>query len=320
MRIIDQSLDHITIYTWHETQLRKKISYDSLADIVISLKKEVEKQTPLIFLLDEQLFSYHSFDIHIRVEIPCSITYVKCLIDEKIRNINESAYVNSSYVTRRISHVLVNGTSKLSILWHAWDISFSLELCILTPAWVSMCELLDRHNTFENHRISWYPRNYFTLEYLKKHIKKQKYSFLLIEQETTQLIRVENGWYADVQYINIWIQLLKSCYKEHDVEKYFYTARDEVEQNQFLSRIVDEALSFFTNMLAKWVAQHIDTSAPLVVAWDVIQNPSFLPLFKDSYRVYGSWYIIPLQALQHKTYTHEFSANEIAVASYLHYA
>ena len=318
MIIIDQSLDHIAVYTWHDTQLRKKIRYDSLADVMMSMKKEFEQKTSLTFLLDEQLFSYHAIDMHISAQEPCSIAYIKWLIDEKIRHVGDASGAHTSYITHRISHILVNGEPKLHVLWHRWNITFSLELCLLTPAWISMWELLS-NKVFEKKFVEFYPRNYYTLAYLKSHLKHDKYAFLLVEQEMTQLICVENWWYTDVQYINIWIQLLKSCYKEHDIEKYFYIARDEVEQNHFLSKIVDEALSFFTNMLAKWLVTYIDTNIPLVVAWDVIQNPSFLPVFQDSYRAYGTWYIVPLQALQHTSFAYEFCAREITVASYLHY-
>ena len=62
------------------------------------------------------------------------------------------------------------------------------------------------------------------------------------------------------------MNLLKSCYQEHDVEKYFYTQRDEVTQNHFLSRIVDEAVSFFTDTLSKWLQQYVDTQESLIVA------------------------------------------------------
>jgi hypothetical protein len=79
-------------------------------------------------------------------------------------------------------------------------------------------------------------------------------------------------------------------------------------------------VSFFTNTLSKRVHQYVDTSTPLVVAWDIIQNPSFLPLFQDSYRNYGSWYILPLKPLQHNAYEHTFASHEITVASYLQYA
>jgi lipoprotein NlpI len=84
------------------------------------------------------------------------------------------------------------------------------------------------------------------------------------------------------------MQLLKSCYKEHDIEKYFYLSRDDVEQNQFLSKVIDEAVSFFTTTLSKRVYQYVNTSQPLIVTGDIIQNASFLPLFQDSYRNYGT--------------------------------
>lgn len=146
---------------------------------------------------------------------------------------------------------------------------------------------------------------------------QRPYALLFIEQKTTQLILVKDGRYEKVQYINIGLNLLKDCYKEHDVEKYFYTSRDEVIANSFLTKVIDEAVSFFTAMLAKWVQQYVPPQQSIMVAGDIIANPSFLPLFKDSYSVYGTSYILPLPPIQSSQVEYTFSPKEIAVASYL---
>lgn len=96
------------------------------------------------------------------------------------------------------------------------------------------------------------------------------YALLFIEQQTTQLILIQDNRYSDIQYINIGLRLLKDCYKEHDVEKYFYTKRDEVVHNPFLNKVVDEAVSFFTDTLAKRVQQYIPRQQSIMVAGDII--------------------------------------------------
>jgi hypothetical protein len=77
MKIIDQSLDHIAVYSAHGRQIHKKLRYESLADVLLSCKKDVEKKATLTFLLDEQLFSYHHVNIQISLDTPCSISFVR---------------------------------------------------------------------------------------------------------------------------------------------------------------------------------------------------------------------------------------------------
>ena len=171
---------------------------------------------------------------------------------------------------------------------------------------------------FTHPRLSFYPRNYYTLTRLREQYTRP-YALLFIEQQTTQLLLVKGHRYDDVQYINIGLNLLKDCYKEHDVEKYFYTNRDEVIANPFLTKVIDEAVSFFTDMLAKWVQQYVPAQQSIMVAGDIIGNPSFLPLFKDSYSAFGSSYILPLPPVQFPEVNYTFMPKEIAVASCLGY-
>ena len=114
------------------------------------------------------------------------------------------------------------------------------------------------------------------------------------------------------------MSLLKSCYAEHEITKYFYTHRDEVVDNVVLKKIVDEAVSFFTDTLSQRIQQWIPPGYDVIVAGDIIQNPSFLPLFQDSYGVFSRGYIVPLSAIQSKKYsTYTFTPEEVHIASYL---
>jgi len=88
-------------------------------------------------------------------------------------------------------------------------------------------------------------------------------------------------------------QVLKSCYQEQDVEKYFYTDRKTVIKNPFLSKLIDEAISFFTDNLCQRLYQYVPTSYDIIVVGDIVQNPSFLSVFQDSYKAFGTGYILP---------------------------
>ena len=81
-------------------------------------------------------------------------------------------------------------------------------------------------------------------------------------------------------------QVLKSCYQEQDVEKYFYTDRKLVVKNAFLSKLIDEAITFFTDNLCQRLHQYVPPSYDIIVVGDVTKNPSFLPIFQDSYKAF----------------------------------
>ena len=96
-------------------------------------------------------------------------------------------------------------------------------------------------------------------------LQKQQYAFLSVYEETTELIVVKDGRYDAIYYLNMGTQLLKACYKEHDIEKYFYAHYADIVDNQFLSQLVDKAVSFFVLNLCEWMYQYIDNDDNVVI-------------------------------------------------------
>ena len=111
MKVIDQSLDHITVYDFHGGQIRKSLRYDSLSSMMHSFAKYVQPdlQDRMVRLLDEQLFSFHRFEMRFTSSTPCTIKDLKKIIDTKIARVTQDIMIDSPYVLHRLSHKYVNG-------------------------------------------------------------------------------------------------------------------------------------------------------------------------------------------------------------------
>lgn len=72
----------------------------------------------------------------------------------------------------------------------------------MQPEGIALCELLGGSSVFTHPRVSFYPRNYYTLTRLREQYSRP-YALLFIEQQMSQLILVKDDWYEDIQYINI---------------------------------------------------------------------------------------------------------------------
>lgn len=297
MQIIDQQADHIDIY-YHSknNQLQKKTVYQSLTEVVFSLAKK----TPLdaltekrVFFLDERFFLFYRFDIQLSSSRAFSISDLRKIVHEKITLLKERDTVTSPLVMHTVQNMVVNKEASDFLFGHKGDISFSLQLSLLQADGVAICLLMWGERVFKHPQIAIYPRNFFLLQHLSRQIKKEHYAFLCVYEESTELLLVKSWWYEHIHYLNMGIQVLKSCYQEQDVEKYFYAEQREVTKNPFLAKLIDEAMSFFTDNLCQWLHQYVPVSHDIIVVGEVTQNPSFLSIFQDSYKAFGSGYILP---------------------------
>ena len=318
MYLVEQCANYCNIYIHRKDQVSKKKVYESFPHLAATtLRHEPLPWEELIFLLDEQYFGFYRFKILLSSKIPFSITELKSLIQEKISYIKDKDRINSPIVTHHIDDIIVDKEPKDFLLGQTGTISFNLQIVVLKQRWTELCRLLAGERTFALPNLRVYPKSLFTLAYIKKQAKQKDYALLSIEEEQTQCIIAQQWRYQHVQYLNMGNHLLKSCYKEHDVEKYFYTQREDILENSFLTKLVDEAIGFFTNNLCQWLQQYITWTTNLIILGDITRNPSFLPVFKDSYHALSTWFIIPLSAPQQKHMSYTFQSEEMHIACYL---
>lgn len=91
MRIIDHSLDQITSYIVHNQTIRTVVNHDDIATFLRATYRSAllaNEQDALIFLLDERLFSYYRFSIHVTCSAPFTIAQLKKYINEKVASVS----------------------------------------------------------------------------------------------------------------------------------------------------------------------------------------------------------------------------------------
>lgn len=277
-------------------QIQKKTLYQPLTEVFaeeakkMPLEKLTEEKT---FFLDERYFVFYRFDIVLTSKKPFTIQSLRKIIDEKLHIIKKQDMLTSPRVLHDIKHILVDNKQVSFLFGHTGILSFSLHLSLLNQEGVAVCSLLGGDKVFTHPKISLYPRNFFLLHQLTQQVKKEDYAFLCIYEENTELLVVKQWRYDHIHYLNMGTQVLKSCYQEQDVEKYFYTDRKLVTKNPFLSKLIDEAISFFTDNLCHRLYQYVPSLYDIIVVGDIIKNPSFLSVFQDSYKAFGTGYILP---------------------------
>jgi hypothetical protein len=118
MKVIDQSLGHITVYDIDKGQIRKSLRYDALSKVMHSFAKHIHpsSQDRLVWLLDEQMFAFHRFDMSFTASEPCTIKHLKKIIDSKIEAVAQENFFDTPYVIHRLSHKYVNKTKTEYIL------------------------------------------------------------------------------------------------------------------------------------------------------------------------------------------------------------
>ena len=144
MRIIDHSSDQITSYSVHNTTIRTTVSHDDVA----SYLRVMHRSSPLsesgdstVFLLDERLFSYYRFTLQLTSRTPFGIADLRQLVKTKIASL-EIGHHTSECILHRLVDMSVNGEPATHILGQTGDLGFVLEICVMQPEGVALCELL----------------------------------------------------------------------------------------------------------------------------------------------------------------------------------
>lgn len=173
-----------------------------------------------------------------------------------------------------------------------------MHLALLKSDIVAYYQLRGGRQIFDQQPLSIYPKSLYLIRHLTKHLHKRSFVLIYIREEHCQLCRVCDGYYTFIDQIGFGMRLLRSCYEEHEIGKYFYQGYDEVESNSFLKKLVAEAVSFFVDQLVKWMSQEIESSDDIIVVTDLLRNPSFFDLFQARLHQHTQGFVLPLTHLQ----------------------
>lgn len=287
---LDTHIDKYEIDAW---KWQKESLFESWYELMPKIVSRLQTDQLIYFLLEERYFDYFTFSIHFTAHKPFDIVQLKNLINEKITHVKYTTQVHSPYVTNRIVNARVDGQESDFLIGKTWQLVFDVQLFFLKPDAVTTFRIAQGDRFFDDRHVTIYPRSLYMIDYLASHIHKDQFALLYIREDSCQLIVVKKNSYQDVHYLNMGIQLLKACYIEHDIEKYFWSGGQEIQQNAFLKKLIEEWVQFFTDNLCHRLRQYLPTHHDLVLVSDLVRNDVFMDCFQGSYRKEINGFVLP---------------------------
>jgi len=267
------------VYSVNDKKEIKKSHYFWWFDDALYFARKQEKKVTL--LLEESRFHYYSYRIECTSRDPFTITDFKWFLKEKLKQISRRDGVSCEYCNHTVENCSVNGKSVEHYIGKQWDISFDLQIIVLKKDASRDIKHAYWSSYISNPLFTILPRTFYLMTHLKKTLKKDNFSLLMIYKNSCTLLWIHRGFYNRCETVNMWEKLLKACYKEHDIDKYLYEWYDRIEGNTILKRLVEESLLFYSQQVCYWLQQY------LVQWYDFLLMSNLL--HKIYLRLYTQW-------------------------------
>ena len=293
--------------------LQQYVLYDPLETIIEQSSQYPKYQQ--IFLLEDQRFQFFYFEITKDVEVTITYQDVQKLIAQKIAQINQTS--KEAFLFSVIDEVKVNGKPQKFLVGKKGEIS-----CRVTLVYLNRMTLLSFNDVygdvFNQKQITILPKHFYTVEYLKKHLKISSCLLLSIEEMLTEVIQIEDGKYHKIESINLGINTLMQMYKDNGITKYRYKDAEEIEENPYAKGLVVKTLQFYAKLLCKRLEEMGMGGTTVFLISPIIQNIHFMEIFNETYTQRFTSYIVPLHIPDNiETYGKQRELDDIDALIYL---
>lgn len=269
--------------------VQQHILYDSLETVIEQSAQHPKYQH--IFLLEDQRFQFFYFEVHTYVEATITYQDVQTLIAQKIAQVNQTS--KETFLFSIIDEIFVNQQAHKFLVGKKGDIRCRITLVYLNRATIlSFNEVYG--DVLNQPHLILLPKHFYTIEYLKRHLKVSSFLLLSIEEMLTEVIQVSAGKYQKIESINLGINTLIQMYKDNGIAKYWYKDAQEVDANPFAKDLVMQTLEYYTQLLCKWLAEMQVAGTTIFLISPIIQNSHFMETFNQTYSQRFTAYIVPL--------------------------
>jgi len=252
---------------------------------------KVEEKT--IFLLDEQRFSFFSFDIFLDQKEPLDINQFKKIIEEKKNYIKEKYEKYWEFLYFLVDDIYVNGEKKTYFLWDVWKIHFRLKFVLIGFETNDLFRIFSGNKLFENKNIEVFPQSTFTLNFLRDSLKKDDINLLYIFNDYTKLIQIKKWFYHKISKIPYWLEKIKTIFKDNDIYALYKDSFGSTEFNGFSQKLIWESFNFYSKIICKWISQELSSSKDLILISKISKNKFFIDSFSHVYGEMIKWYVLP---------------------------
>lgn len=258
--------------------------------------KKFKSEEKTIFLLDEQRFSFFSFDIFLDQKDPLDIKQFKKIIEEKKNYIKEKYEKYWEFLYYLIDDIYVNWQKKTYFLWDIWKIHFRLKFVLIWFETNDLFRIFTWNKFFENKNIEIYPQTTFTINFLRDSLKKDEINLLYIFNDYTKLIQIKNWFYHKISKIPYWIEKIKTIFKDNDIYSLYKDSSLNVWFNDFSQKLVWESFNFYSKIICKWLLKELWNSKDIIIISKISNNKFFIDSFSRIYLELIKWYVLPFHS------------------------
>jgi len=230
--------------------IQNYILYENLSTIIENSTNYPKYQH--IFLLDDQRFSFFSFEVEQEFSEKITLQDVQALINQKIEIANKET--KEEFLFSHVDNISVGGVPKQFLIGEKGTVNCRVVLVYLN--WKTCLELNDKYGNFHNQaNLEILPESYQTISFLKTNIRNENFLLLYIRDSHCKGVVVEKGFYKQIENINLGVNALMQMYKDNGISKYWYKNYEEIENNPFAKNLVVQTLEFYAQTLCKRIEE-----------------------------------------------------------------
>lgn len=296
---------------------KKKLNYN-IDKCILELEK-LSTIPETTFLLDESKFNFFSFKIFEFYDKQISISDLNIIINKKKQLIKEKYPDAWFFLFYNIEDIVVDWLEDDYIIWNKWKISYLLNLIYINydTYWTFKKSLWRDFNSNKNLKI--YPSSFFTINFLKKRLKKQNINLLYINNDLIKLIKIKNWKLNSNLYINLWVNFLKEIFNENwSLDSFYSCINNNNLESCFFENVSSKSFDFYCNTIIKRLSENLDLSSNTILFTNLLKSKQFLDNFSMKYTNSIWWYLLPFNSSNTlETYWYNFERDEIDILTYI---
>jgi hypothetical protein len=245
-----------------------------------------------IFMLDESRFSFLDLIFSKKFKEKISIQDIQEIIDSKIALIKKQRDISDEIISTYIDTIYIDWDSKKFLIWEKWDIFFRLYIIYIQKVSLNTINRV-YWNVLEKRNIAIMPQSFYTTLFLRNTLKKENFTLLYINESYCKVIKITQGFYSKVDFINLWTWSLRQMYKDTWISNYWYKDYESIESNPLAKSLVTETIQFYAQTFCKWLKENWFLGNDIFIISPIVQNWHFIEILNNEYGKYNNNYIVP---------------------------
>ncbi len=244
------------------------------------------------FMLDESRFSFFRFDIFQKFDKKFTLQDLKDIVHEKCESTKKHNDVDGERIMIYVDSIHIDGEEKKHVMGESGEIFFRLYIVYLNKKTMNIINSV-YGNLLNNSHLHILPQSFHTMLFLRNNLKKDNFILLYITEQSCKAIKIQNGFYHEVETLNLGMGALKQMYKDNGIVQYWYKTYDFVEQNPLARDLVKETLQFYSQLFCKRFNEKHLTGTDVIVISPITKNVHFIETFNEEYKKMTNNYVVP---------------------------